>query len=292
MEKLNEYLQTLVSSSSYELRLEPNKNPYIVSVNGQTDVATDPLPGPQISMMVFPLIPDDVRTQLPTSQEIQFVHPHNLGKFTFTVAKSPGGFVVTVRPVGVDPNAGHKAPVAEAPQPDPAPPVFEFEVESSSAALASSAPVETADASVPDLVIEEPFSMPMVEAPGGEKIEVVDVNDPQFQTTFSDTSNYEPPGRRDDFTPAESGFIPPPDEYIPQPQSQPEPEPQQFAEPAPAFVPQPQEEVYTPESPAADRRTYTDRRQKNSMMTARMDAMFNRMAEVGASDLHLSVSMP
>ncbi|HEX6280022.1 MAG TPA: type IV pilus twitching motility protein PilT, partial [Pyrinomonadaceae bacterium] len=47
-----------------------------------------------------------------------------------------------------------------------------------------------------------------------------------------------------------------------------------------------------PESPAADRRTYTDRRQKNSMMTARMDAMFNRMAEVGASDLHLSVSMP
>ena len=96
IDKLNEYLQTLVSSSSYELRLEPNKNPYIVSVNGQTDVATEPLPGPQISMMVFPLIPDDVRTQLPTSQEIQFVHPHNLGKFTFTVAKSPGGFIVTI----------------------------------------------------------------------------------------------------------------------------------------------------------------------------------------------------
>ena len=44
--------------------------------------------------------------------------------------------------------------------------------------------------------------------------------------------------------------------------------------------------------PDADRRSYTDRRQKNTMMTARMDAMFHRMAEVGASDLHLSVSMP
>ncbi|PYS98024.1 MAG: type IV pili twitching motility protein PilT [Acidobacteria bacterium] len=40
-----------------------------------------------------------------------------------------------------------------------------------------------------------------------------------------------------------------------------------------------------------DRRR-TDRRKQNLMMTARMDALFNRMAEVGASDLHLSVSLP
>jgi twitching motility protein PilT len=106
MEKLNEYLQTLVSSSSYELRLEPNKNPYIVSVNGTADISNEPLQGTHISMMVFPLIPHNVKMELPTSQEIQFVHPHNLGKFTFTVTKSPAGFNVAIRPIGVDPNSG------------------------------------------------------------------------------------------------------------------------------------------------------------------------------------------
>jgi twitching motility protein PilT len=284
MEKLNEYLQTLVSSSSYELRLEPNKNPFIVSVNGQTDVATEPLPGPQISMMVFPLIPDDVRMQLPNSQEIQFVHPHNLGKFTFTVSKSPAGFVVVVRPFGVDPNAGQRQSQMEAPR-EPATPVFQFEVESSSAGIAEQAVVDAAVPPVPDLVVEEPFSLPMIDAPDGEKIEIVDVNDPQFQTTFSDTSTYDPPGRREEFAPAESGFVPPAEQYIPQPEPQ-------LEQPANAYAPVPAEEVYTPESPVADRRNYSDRRQKNLMMTARMDAMFHRMAEVGASDLHLSVSMP
>jgi twitching motility protein PilT len=77
--------------------------------------------------------------------------------------------------------------------------------------------------------------------------------------------------------------VPPAEEYIPQPEHQ-------FAEPAPVYALQ--QEVYVPESPAADRRTYEDRRQKNSVMAARMDALFHRMAEVGASDLHLSVSMP
>jgi twitching motility protein PilT len=294
IEKLNEYLQTLVSSSSYELRLEPNKNPYIVSVNGQSDVSTEPLPGPQISMMVFPLIPDDVRMQLPTSQEIQFVHPHNLGKFTFTVSKSPGGFVVTVRPVGVDPNVGQR-PMAEpvGPEPEtlsiPEPPRFEFEIESSSAGIASTQQVE-APSAVPDLIVEDKFELPMIEAPEGSLADIVDVNDPQFQTVFSDTSTYEPPIRRQEFETEPVTFEPPAmaSQVSPVSTSNFVSEPAEFtAEPAP-----PAAEVFVPEAMNADRRKYTDRRQKNSMMVARMDALFNRMAEVGASDLHLSVSVP
>jgi twitching motility protein PilT len=294
IDKLNEYLQTLVSSSSYELRLEPNKNPFIVSVNGTTDVSTEPLPGPQISMMVFPLIPDDVRTQLPTSQEIQFVHPHNLGKFTFTVAKSPGGFVVTVRPDGVDPNAG-QAPVAAPPVPEPEtltipePTAFQFEIESSSAGMANTQQVETTSA-VPDMIVEEKFEIPMIEAPGGEMLDVVDVNDPQFQTVFSDTSTYEPPIRRQEFeadtVAYEQSAVAPPQVATEPPQAS------NFVPPAAEYTPPPPAEVFAPTSPDADRRTYTDRRQKNSIMTARMDAMFHRMAEIGASDLHLSVSVP
>lgn len=99
MDKLNEFLNTLVSSSSDELRLEPNKIPYIVSQSGSANISTDALQGTQISMLIFPLIPPDVRSQLPNSAEIEFVHPHNLGSLNFHIRKSPAGFVVTVRPV-------------------------------------------------------------------------------------------------------------------------------------------------------------------------------------------------
>ena len=74
MEKLNDYLQTLLSTCSYELHLEPNKNPYLVSASGANDVNNTPLLGTQISMMVFPLIPNDVKQQLPTQAEIEHIY--------------------------------------------------------------------------------------------------------------------------------------------------------------------------------------------------------------------------
>ncbi len=99
MEQLNRYLQTLMSNSGYELHLEPNKKPYFISAEGESEVADDPLLGPQITMMVFPLIPPDLKQDLPEMPQIQFVHPHILGKFNFTVQKSPAGFNVTVTPL-------------------------------------------------------------------------------------------------------------------------------------------------------------------------------------------------
>src|SRR5688500_1133797 len=120
MEELNQYLQLLVSSSSYELHLEPNKNPYLVNSAGQTDVAPAPLLGAQISMMVFPLIPNDIKQELPNQPQIQFVHPHNLGKFSFTVEKSPAGFNVTVRPLLGEPISDASLPVREASTPEAA----------------------------------------------------------------------------------------------------------------------------------------------------------------------------
>src|SRR5687768_8019912 len=99
MEKLNDYLQRLLSTCSEELRLEPDKNPYLVSEDQTTDVANSPLLGTQISTMVFPLIPPHVKSALPHNSEIEFVHPHNLGNFNFNVQKSPAGFIVTIRPV-------------------------------------------------------------------------------------------------------------------------------------------------------------------------------------------------
>lgn len=99
MEQLHEFLQTLLSTASYELHLEPNRKPYVVSSSGETEVSDTPLIGTQISMMVFPLIPPDVKQELPDQPQIEFVHPHNLGKFNFIVRKSPSGFNVTVYPI-------------------------------------------------------------------------------------------------------------------------------------------------------------------------------------------------
>ena len=279
MEKLNEYLQSLVSSSSYELRLEPNKIPYTVSVSGTSEVAAEPLQGTQISMMVFPLIPNDVKTQLPSLPEIQFTHPHNLGKFTFTVTKSPAGFIVAVRPYGVDPNVMNASHQPEPVPEPPAPQMHSFEFESSSVGVQNSMNEQVAATALQDIEVEDRFEMPMIDAPaGGPSLEIVDVNDPGFQTVFSETSTYEPPMKRQEFeiagtvaepAPKQSGWIPPAEEYVPPPM-----------------------EIVTPDMPNADRRVYADRRQHNPMMTARMDALFRRMAEVGASDLHLSVSIP
>jgi twitching motility protein PilT len=286
MEQLNQFLQQLVSTSGYELHLEPNKNAYVLNAQGQTDVSITPMIGTQISMMVFPLIPAEVKSELPTKPEINFVHPHSLGKFGFTIQKSPAGFNVTVRPiVGDFPLNAPATEVASdpAPMPEPSPvaapeqqqpkaAIPTFEIESSSFAQQAAPAYEVATEQMLEVeaipVVETAFS-------NGPLPEVVSANDPQFQTVFSDTSTYEPPGRRDDF------------EFDPSSFSTPEITPVQDFAPA-----QPAQQFHPAvELPDVDRRK-TDRRERNLMATARMDALFNRMAEVGASDLHLSVSMP
>jgi type II secretory ATPase GspE/PulE/Tfp pilus assembly ATPase PilB-like protein len=147
-----------------------------------------------------------------------------------------------------------------------------FEIESSSFAQQAAPIYEVVTEQMLEVeaipVVETAFS-------NGPLPEVVSANDPQFQTVFSDTSTYEPPGRRDDF------------EFDPSSFSAPEITPVQDFAPA-----QPAQQLHPAvELPEVDRRK-TDRRERNLMATARMDALFNQMAEFGASDLHLSVSMP
>ena len=290
MEQLNQFLHMLVSSSSYELHLEPNKNAYLVNAAGESDVTNTPLAGPQISMMVFPLIPPDVRQDLPNQPQIQFVHPHNLGKFSFTIQKSPAGFNVTVKPM-----LGNAAP-SGSPEPDLAPAVTPhvsdpsmFTVESSSIGMQSSVsdPNLTYVTPAPGLEIDDRETMPTIELSGGPVIEIISANDPEFQTVFSDTSAYEPPGRRQDFEGESVSEVPSVQEQMREHEMfAPTP-----AEPPAVAVPNHTNVPADVQLPQFDRRK-TDRRRKNLLMTARMDTLFNRMAEVGASDLHLSVSMP
>ena len=199
MEQLNQYLQTLLNSAGYELHLEPNKNPYVVAASGSSDVANTPLLGTQISMMVFPLIPLDIKQDLPNLPTIQFVHPHNLGKFSFTIEKSPAGFNVTVKPLLGSAIVSETESSPEPPRPAAMNPPNHvegsdlFTLESSSvgrqANVSSPANVPT----VSELLVEDPAAMPKIEIKGGPEIEVISANDPQLQTVFSDSSTYEPP---------------------------------------------------------------------------------------------------
>jgi len=336
MEKLNEYLSTLLSSCSDELHLEPEKNPYLVSANSTRDIGTAPMLGTQISMMVFPLIPPDVKAALPHKNEVEFVHPHNLGRFSFTVQKSPSGFNVTVRPVFDESGSmPSPAPAAVAPLPEtppafgselgtqiesPAPPVapeelpeYAFESSSSAAEFSSSLP---STPSLEELLEAEPAMAAEYMPAANSSVEVISANDPSFQTVFSDTSTYEPPGRRDDF--AGDLYTPEPaieytdtlteeaTSYEPSMYQQPaETQPYEFSNEQ--FAPQytvmetpvsqqsaPPPIQQTPQAawPPPPAETSFVAAAANPAMQRQMDMLFSQMAEMGASDLHLSVSMP
>ena len=289
MEKLNEYLQTLLSTCSYELHLEPNKQPFVVAANGATDIANTPLLGTQISTMIFPLIPAGVRQELPSRPEVEFTHTHNLGDFSFLVKKSPSGFNVTIRPVlsasDTSPQNFLSPPEAAAATSPifnqtvnetaifpPAPPSYPaskqeatpplagneaFSLESSSANREQNSDSAPPVVFSPEIVFEEAptsFETEALFETGAPPLEIVSVNDPEFITTFSETSDYEPPGRRDDYYPQTESYDPPQNNFTQQqtsvsqpPAFQPEPAfeqsqflpaqpPMQFAQPQPQFA--------------------------------------------------------
>lgn len=337
MEKLNEYLQILLSTCSYELHLEPNKNPYIISADGTQDVTSTPLLGTQISMMVFPLIPQNVKQQLPNSSEVEFVHPHNLGEFSFHVKKSSAGFNVTIRPMisNQTPEVDFDFDKSDDPGFSPNP-VAAFSNQTPENSYEQFGQGETVYTEKPtsDFPAAEnnPFSFepPVEEYQPAQtteenlftpsRIETVPVNDPEFMTVFSDTSTYEPPLKKSEFAPTvetvsdfgsayasetnpaeQFGFAA---EYIEDNQSVqvlesntflPENQnmsnfPSDFsAQPAapPTQFPQQQFNVNTEQNTAV-----FSAAQSNPQAKMRMDALFQKMAQIGASDLHLSVSSP
>jgi len=217
MEKLNDYLQTLLSTCSYELHLEPNKTPYLISANGTTDVANSPLLGTQISMLVFPLIPSSAKQDLPNKPEIEFVHNHTLGNFNFHIKKSPAGFNVTIRPLLSD--VADKTSVSEPTQND-------FSVEF--------APPSAPNVSIPEFIYQNSSKSSVAE---------IEITERQAENPLS------------------------------------------FSAPAPtAFQPV---NSFVPKAEIAFAAVMANPRAQE-----RMDKMFYQMAEAGASDLHLSTSMP
>ncbi len=336
MEKLQEYLQTLLSTCSYELHLEPNRNPYLISAHGSKDISNTPMLGTQISMMIFPLIPPEVKRELPDKSEVHFIHPHNLGNFSFSVKKSPTGFNVTINPTlpetpqldaalenSIPPNQNEPAapnvntffnnptPLFVTPPPEP----LGSEFESSSL----NKRFETAEEYKFDeeIVVEEAKSENVYFEGGTIDPNIVEVNDPQFTTEFSDNSTYQEPGRRDDFAVSQANDFAPVEDFsnsynaptvqefevenyadqsfvetaAAAPVLMPTPQVEEFARPLPP-VSAPPEQFYQSAKSAEPEKILTANMGDNPQAQAMMNELFQKMADAGASDLHLSVSMP
>jgi Tfp pilus assembly pilus retraction ATPase PilT len=335
MEKLNSYLQQMLNSRGYELHLEPNMNPYILTEDGRVDASNSPLPGAQINSMVFALIPNEVKQKLPSQPEIDFEHPHVLGKFGFHVKKSPSGFNVTIKVVGESANATpiaastsntvNEADVAADSTPSTPDQSYEVETFESEPALEpaigntaeeiSETPVQAAPEfhadlpTTPEIVAPAPeyhgvadfetapteIEVEKVQSPVGFEIEhggapldarranevnrqslsdqpVMETSIPEYEMP-SIESTIEIESAPQDFSDQAQSFENPVSEAIP-PGSQTEPA-------APALHPQ--------QPVAAKQNNFTP---ANPEMRSEMNALFAKMAEIGASDLHLSVSMP
>ncbi|HSU26432.1 MAG TPA: type IV pilus twitching motility protein PilT, partial [Pyrinomonadaceae bacterium] len=154
--------------------------------------------------------------------------------------------------------------------------------------------------SAPGLMFEAPdVAMEYVPSYDTPPPDVVPANDPQFQTVFSPTATYEPPGDRDLSL---GEYVAPPEPALP------DIELENFAAPpspaefdrlsVPDFTtlpppPPPPISMAPVASPTAfGSEAGFSPAPANAAMTAKMNALFHAMAEVNASDLHLSVSMP
>jgi twitching motility protein PilT len=296
MEKLNDYLQQLMSSCGEELRLEPNRPAYLVVENSNREISGSPLLGTQISTMVFPLIPRDVVAVLPNRNEVEFALSHDLGNFNFSIQKSPAGFVVSVRPAlpdrdekyvqdpdadlpltgsnradAIAPATANAATFRKAETPDPEladepPPSFEqiaYELDGNSYDHRSYSEAGDPYQPIENLIGKQDDApeqyVPLID----DRIEIVPANDPEFHTVFSDTATYEPPGRKGDL---------PSQEYL-----------------GPTEPADHRYENYNNSYAAVNSVQF---QQVSSVSTEEMDELFRKMEQMGASDLHLSVSMP
>ena len=263
MDQLNHYLEQLIAKSAHELHLRPNANPFVVSTAGNTDIGNVPLQGSQISMMVFPLIPMDVKQELPNKPEVEFVHPSSIGEFNFTVQKSAAGFNVTITPVTGTAAAAPAAQFHETPEfEQPVQPA----VETDSFPAIDLQPIED----LADPTLRDDFG-----SGAGHAGVIGNIPDPDAENG--------PPQSAVSFSNAAPAFgeIPVEDlvqtaqEYVPPPSAE--------------TAHLPAEQVI--KSPIADRRS-SQRLGSNGEMKDRMEFLFHAVAESGASDMHLIVGMP
>ncbi|MFV0388018.1 MAG: type IV pilus twitching motility protein PilT [Pyrinomonadaceae bacterium] len=252
MESINKYLELYAEQGADALHIEPNKAPYVTGANGEVNLSPVPLQGGQINGMIFGLIPEDVKRILPNSSQVSFSFPHRAGVFDFSIKKTPAGFNVTV---------------------------------TRGSAPSTNAPVETLPAS-PVKEIPAPAAEPMVLRPNSYVEPAAEYtlqpDEPQgFEEIAAKSYSNETEGNQDLQSNVQEFEV----EILSK---------EKASEPPPTTN---QEISFTPPAaappvvaPSFEVPIITE--SANPAAKAKMDKLFYAMAELGASDLHMSVSVP
>ncbi len=245
--------------------------------SGNVNISEIPITVAQINSIVFTLMPEDVKRKLPNSPEVSFVHTHEFGEFDFNIKKSTAGFNVAVTLVN-----------ASAPQSTPP--------ASASLSLDSGVSEPESSVSVPDNEISN--TLPSEPTDPGEVAEnpsaASESMDPDVEINSDDkAASFDPEIER-------ASADVPQTEIMPENKSEPNVLAQDFSginiseanSPAVESVELNQRNsnaVPVTEVPAVETMPIIS---SDPKAQAKMDALFNKMAETGASDLHISVSVP
>lgn len=282
MNSIYSYIENMATHSAQELYLEPNKIPYLVSEKGQVNLSQSELQGPQISLLVFPIIPEDVKMELPNKPEVQFNFNNKHGEFNFTVKKSPSGFNVSVKTVSFNNEAPNLSSL------NPENPTVVQTVNQPNSAIQEE-PLNSFANSLNNAPL--PNSQPTFEQPSQNtflsKNEVSPVSNSQ---NFSYPIEAETPKAVE--TPIVKEEIPVQNSNFSLNQTLVSQAETVISEPEP-IISQPVVEQTTGFKPQQTQTTSTFTPNQSSTSTqTNMDSLFYKMAQMGASDLHMSVSMP
>ncbi len=299
MQNIYSFLESMATNSAQELHLEPNKMPYILSAAGQTTISSNELQGPQISLMVFPIIPNDVKQELPDKSEVEFNYNNKFGNFKFNVKKSPSGFNVVIKALSfnTEPTGGfsqaqnfasqpqistenqgneNQSPFQRTePKPFPIPQISlneviepEIQVQQPVFSINSEAPNSFSSKSEESL----PFSNTQTFNYQNTVQEIVEpINKPTQNSSFDSLDSFNDTFLGQTNSPFQNQSIEIIEDYV-----------------EPAYEPAKPQNTFEPVKP---QNTFEPAK-VNSAAQKRIDDLFYKMAEVGASDLHLSVSMP
>jgi twitching motility protein PilT len=258
--KLETLLKMLATSKFDQMQVDPDAPPTFITPSGKKNASDMALTASTIAAMVFPSMSLDDKLRLPNLPRVAFNITNEIGSFNCTVVKAANGLSVTFDKITVnEPGATAESGKLNAPLPyqvenTPPMPVNKF--------------APTAENKVKPPVLNKPAETPPPAADSKQNSASTSKSLlGSLQSVFSSVSKQTVEEADDVVEVLET------EDEAPTPSYRKE-----------TFQPQPYVETSYKQSYSADN--------NGAKFKPKMDALFHKMAEMKASDLHLSVSMP
>ena len=267
--KLETLLRMFAASNADELKIEPDTKLHFQTGADKTEIDDSIVTPAVVSQLIFPIIPLEEKLRLSSLPQISFRYANELGLFGVTVAKSPSGLTATVKKINVpqiEPEAGLTPPQTSTSDSNSVPRNLQSSTSPASFATPNAATAQARNGVKPVLpppIVSEKIEMQptasFVKPPNGANLPgILESLAEELEETYSEDS---PP-------------------LAPQ------------KPPAPSVAHE--QNVGNLNSTYKNGSNGLTGNSVQSRPTAmpKMDQLFYKMAELKASDLHLSVSIP